>query len=264
MDTLDIIDQYLKGTLSEVETVAFEKRMAENVALREEVYIQKQLFTIHNFSTKESIKNDRYNKELDLLNEKLQTEEYRALSRKIRKVGKEQTMIKPLFKKKKKPYFIYSIAATIVAVITTFFVFNKQSSLNDYYNENVNWDELPSFIAKGQAEAIFTKGESLFKRKEYEKAIETLSIIETKDEYYPYALMYLGASYEQLNQNQKAILQFDKLTQLTDFEEYSKGYWYKLLLYLKGNDRIKALEMQTIILENKNNYNYKKVLELDF
>ncbi len=75
--------------------------------------------------------------------------------------------------------------------------------------------------------------------------------------------MYIGASYEQLNENERALVSFDKLTQLTDFEEYSKGYWYKLLLYLKLNNRQKALEMKAIILENKNNYNYKKALELD-
>ncbi len=103
----------------------------------------------------------------------------------------------------------------------------------------------------------------MFKNKEYKEAITTLTTIETNDEFYPYALLYIGASYEQLNENERALVSFDKLTQLTDFEEYSKGYWYKLLLYLKLNNRQKALEMKAIILENKNNYNYKKALELD-
>jgi len=263
MDTLDIIDQYLKGTLTEAETLDFEKRMATDAALREEVIIQKQLFAIHDFPTKKGIKNEAYTEELQLLNEKLQTEEYQALSRKIRKVGKEQNLGKRVFKKKKKSYFIYSIAATIAILLTTFLIFNRQPSLNYYYNKNVNWEELPSFIVKGQTEDIFTKGEALFKNKEYKEAITTLTTIETNDEFYPYALLYIGASYEQLNENEKALVSFDKLTQLTDFEEYSKGYWYKLLLYLKLNNRQKALEMKAIILENKNNYNYKKALELD-
>lgn len=262
IEILEQIDRYLNGELSENETIAFEELIAKDVQLANEVSIQKQLFALHGKATKNSISQEIDKEAVQLLKEKLKTEELQALSTKIRKLGQAQ-IIASTTNKRKKNYALYAIAATIAIVFTTtLFLINATPSLDTYYKDNVNWEELPSFAVKGENENSFDKAEIFFKKKEYNNAITTFKTIPTNNELYPYSLLYIGASYEQLNENEKALATFDSLTKLTSFEEYSKGYWYQLLVYLKLGDREKAIEMKTIILQDKSNYNYNKVVEM--
>lgn len=262
IETLEQIDRYLHGELSENETIAFEELIANDVLLQDEVRIQKHLFAIHGKTTKNSMPQEIDKEAIQLVKEKLKTEELQTLSNKIRKAGQAQ-ITATTTKKRKKNYLVYAIAASIAIVFTTtLFLVNTTPSLDTYYQENVNWEELPSFVTKGANETSFDKAETLFKKKEYNNAIATFKTIATNNELYPYSLFYIGASYEQLNENEKALETFDSITKLTTFEEYSKGYWYKLLVYLKMGNREKAIEMKTLILKDKTNYNYNKVVEM--
>lgn len=264
IDTLDLIDQYLRDTLSETEKKAFEKRIATEENLQEEIVIHQQLLAIHE-QKQVSLANSSYPKELALMKKKLREENYVKLSQKIKAIGKNQQQIAThRLKRKKTVNWFYSVAASLVVLIGLFFIFNKPKDLPNYYENYVNWEELPSFTVKGDPEELFEKGEIFFKNKEYKNAVATLAIIEPEDKWYPFALLYLGASYDQLNENEKAIATFQKLASLTTSEEYSKGYWYQLLLYLKTNQKEKALEMKTKILANPNHYKYKEATELDF
>jgi hypothetical protein len=259
-ELLETIDNYLKGNLSKVEHLAFEKQMEENKELEEIVLIQRQLFAIHDFETTKNKLIGHSQKNLLYYKEQLRSKENQHLSAKIRKIGENYTKPKT---SKQKSYLKYYIAASIALVFATIIMLNSNTSLEDYYYDNVNWNELPSYIDKGQAENDFSKGEIAFKNSEYKKAIISFSSITSESELYPYSLLYIGASYEQLQENDKALEIFDQLSALSDFEENSRAYWYKLLIYAKLNDKTKAKEMQTIILENKNNYNYEQVHKLD-
>ena len=263
IETLEQIDRYLNGELSDSETLDFEKWMANDVLLQDEVKIQKQLFALHNTTKKNVVSHEQDSATLALLKEKLKSKELQELSQKIRKAGQEHTSLTSK-KKSKKKYLFYAVAASIAIVFSaTLYFINASNSLNTYYQDNVNWEELPSFAVKGAAENSFNKGETLFKKKEYHAAIATFNTIEASNELYPYSLLYIGASYEQLNENNKAVATFDKVTKLTTFEGYSQGYWYKLLIYLKVKDKQNALAMKAIILEDKNNYNYDKVVAME-
>lgn len=260
IEILEQIDRYLKGELSENETIAFEELIAKEAQLADEVSIQKQLFALHGKATKISISQDVDREAIQLLKEKLKTEELQALSTKIRKLGQAHITASTTTKRKKN-YLLYAVAATMAIVFTTtLFFINATPSLDTYYKDNLNWNELPSFAVKGENENSFNQGEIFFKKKEYNKAITTFKTIPTNNEFYPYALLYIGASYEQLNENEKALTTFNSLTKLTTSEEYSKGYWYQLLVYLKLGNREQAIEMKSIILQDKSNYNYNKAV----
>ena len=263
IEMLDKIDQYLKGTLTESEQLDFEKLLNENVVLREEVNIQKQLFKIHNFETKAFSKIKENNKELFEYRDQLRNQENSDLSNKIREIGSSYIKEKSV-SSKKKSHFKYYIAASIAIVFASWFLLNGNSNLDNYYTENVDWEKLPSFLDKGSDESSFTKGETFFKNKEYKKAISIFNTINEENQLHPFSLMYIGASYDKLNENEKALESFKKLSELKSFEEHSRGYWYSLLIYLKQNNKEKAKEMKAIILENENNYNYKKTVDLDF
>ena len=258
---LEHIDNYLKGNLSESEHIAFEKQIRENKELEETVRIQKQLFELHDFKTLEIPSENKNQKDITHYKTQLRTKENQDLYNKIREIGIEYTEANP---KRKKNYLNYYIAASIALIFGTFLLLNTQTSLNTYYKENVNWEELPSFIDKGKSDTFFTQGERLFKNKEYTKAIASFKKIEAEEELYPYSLLYIGASYDQLNQNEKALEAFDTLSQITTFQEKSKAYWYKMLLYLKQNNQEKALEMKNLITKDRNNYKYQETLQLKF
>lgn len=254
-EQLDQIDQYLKGDLSESEHLAFEKLIIENKELQTEVLIQKQLFEINGFSTVALPVQTVNEKEVAHYKEQLQSKDMVDLSNKIRDIGQHHIKNNS---KPKQNYYNYFIAASIALIFGAFWIFNSNAGLENYYTEHVNWQELPSFIDKGQPENDFTNGEILFKKGDYKKAIASFKKIDADFELYPYALMYIGASYDQLNENEKAIEAFDQLSNLTSFQESSRGHWYKLLIYLKQNNKDKALEMKTIILKDAANFNYTK------
>lgn len=257
-ELLDKIDQYLKGELSELERLSFEKLLQEDEQLQEDVIIQKQLFAMHGTSTTDISSNETDFEAIALLKEKLKTDEYLHLSNKIRTIGNENRISNGKPRKRKTHYLNYFIAASVTIFFATLFFFNSESSLESYYSENVNWENLPSFIDKGNALDNFTKGEIAFKKKEYKSAILSFENIETTNELYPYSLMYIGASYDVLNENEKALDYFNKLSQLTEFEEHTKGFWYQLLIHLKLDNKEKANEISKIILKDKNNYNYQE------
>lgn len=262
IEMLEKIDQYLKGTLDESEKHNFEQLLQEDEILREEVIIQKQLYKTQDFGTITSLDNNKNAEELSKYKDKLRNKENVDLSNKIREIGRQHLEEKSKTKKKKNSSKYY-IAASIAFLLTSIFLFNRSSNLENYYNDNVAWEELPSFVDKGNETSNFTKGELYFKNKEYKEAILLFNTISPESELYPFSLMYLGASYDQLNENKKALESFNSLSKLHSFQEYSRGYWYSLLIHLKQNNKEKALEMKAKILENENNYNYKKALELN-
>ncbi len=252
-ELLEKIDKYITGKLIDSELNIFEKQLKENKQLQEEVILQKQLINIIGQEKWHTIGDDKKNEELQRLKEKLRSEEYQLVSKKIKNIGNLHVEKKARFKIK---YLYYASAAMIVFMVSIF-TYNTSQSLDSYYTSYANWEELPSFVEKGNTKTEFVVGETYFKKGNYTKAIESFNLVDTKSKYYPYSLMYLGAAYELINKDEVALQTFDKLINLKYSEENTKGYWYKLLIYLKINNKEKSLEVLHKISENKGNYKYE-------
>jgi len=252
-ELLEKIDKYITGKLKGSELKIFEKQLKESKHLQEEVILQKQLISIVGQQKWHTLSDDIKNEELQKIKEKLRSEEYQLLSKKIRDIGNLHVEKKTRFKIK----YLYYVGAAVVVLMASIFTFNTNQSLDDYYTSYANWEELPSFIEKGAAKNNFIIGETYFKKENYAKAIESFNLVDTKNELYPYSLMYIGAAYELVNKNEAALQAFDKLINLKSFDENTKGYWYKMLIYLKLNNKAKALEMINMISEDKGNYKYE-------
>lgn len=261
-EIVDTIDNYLKGKLSVNETLAFEKQLQNDSELAELVSIQQNLFALQEFETTNKISNGKATAGIQHYKNKIQEEETQKLFQIVKQIGHKNENNKI---KNKSFSLVYYIAASIVIVLGASLYFNANSGLEHYYEENVNWSELPSYTNKGNdGYSNFTNGEILFREKKYTEAIFTLEKMQPSEEWYPYALLYLGACYEQLNQNDKALFYFQKVSNINNFEENSRGYWCQLLVYLKMDNAHKAKELKTLILKDANNYNYEKVKELNF
>lgn len=257
------IDDYIKGTLTNAERLVFEKKMEENTALKEEVALQHELITFIGLEKWITFSDNRQYEDLKTLKEQFRSKTFHDTSKKVRQIGLDSYKEKVQKTKKSKRPFYYIPAVAAILLLISVFVMSPNSGLAPYYDDYVNWEkELPSFTVKNSGISHFYKGEIAFRNKKYKEALAHFNSVKEGEELYPYSLMYKGAAYELVNQNNKALKAFDKLIVLGEFEEHTKGYWYKLLIYLKLNEKEKVEEISNKILNNEKNYNYKETLQL--
>lgn len=260
-ENLQKIDDYINGNMSEEARKAFEEEITKNEELSELVAQQKVFFSLFSDTKWDGMENNPEHPDMALLKEKLKSAEYQNTSAKIKHIGKTISEQQKTPKKRTLRYY-YAAAVLLIICTLSIFMMNTTSSLEDYYDTNVQWNNLPSFVEKNNSEEAFVKGEIYFKKENYEAAIKIFETIPKDDELYPYSLMYLGASNDKLNKNEQAIENFKQLATLTSFPEYSKGYWYELLIHLKTNDKANTLKVLSIITSNKENYKYSEALQL--
>ena len=246
------IERYLHNQMDRNELSIFEKQINSDKQLKEDVLLQ---IAIHDSFDDNSIGYDQNIYDIDLINKikiKLKTGELKTVSNFIRKSTlkhKNKKIIKLATK------LITSIAA--IFLITFMIHYNSQKNYQSFYIENADWNNLPSLVEKGDNNSNISQIESLYDSQNYKQIISLIND-NNKD---PYQLIYKGVSYVKLNDFINATITFDKLINTNSLES-SRGYWYKLLIYLNQNKLDDAKEILSKILQNKENYNYKKALEL--
>lgn len=260
LETLNKIELFLKGKLSSNENRIFEKQLKNNIKLQEEVFIQKHLLSILSNNEWMRLKNSKDNKELQDLIEKYRSKQFQTASKNIKDIG-----LNHIKNKKDKKFYILGYVACAVLLFffgITYFT-NIRSPLGDQYYSHSDWkNELISFTEKGNTNDIFVNAEQSFKNKNYIHSITLFKTINKTDERYAYSLMYLGAAYDLINKNEKALQTFDLLLLEKESNEFSRGYWYKSLIYLELNNKEKTIEYLKLIITNPNNHNYDKAKKL--
>ncbi|NQY05641.1 MAG: hypothetical protein HRT68_05390 [Flavobacteriaceae bacterium] len=254
------ISDYLRNLLSDKDRTDFESRMESDPELNEDVLLEKSLLEALNENDWSLLNPNTNSSELDELRTRLRNKEHTAVSEKIRAIGLDYIEEN----KPEKSYnnrWLTAACAVFLIAIASFFVF-RSSSLNDYYNDYQNWNDLPSLTEKSDTNNSLVKAEQLFQEKNYSESIELLTtIVESQEEKHPYALIYLGVSQFELQQYEAAHQTFDRLINTNSIAQ-SRGYWYKLLIYLKTEDKEGANRMIDKILSDPMHYNYKEAEEL--
>ena len=259
------IDDYIKGTLTNSQRIAFEKQMEDNAALKDEVALQQELIALIGQKQWIHFKNTKNNEELAIIVKQLRSEKFQNASKKIRQIGIENYKGKAEKgqSNKRKYTFYYIPAAAMILLFLGIFFMNSNTDLDNYYADYADWNnELNSFVVKSDEADDFSKGEIAFKKGDYKEALKQFNTITENDKLYPYSLMYKGAAYELSNKNELAIAAFNELIAQTSVEEHTKGYWFKLLVYLKLEDKENTKIMLDIILKDKANYKYNEALKL--
>ena len=251
------IDGYLKDTLSTSEKEAFEKRLQNEPELQEEVRLQQQLFDILGKEEWHAVQRSEYKERMNELTSKLRSQEYQGLSACIRNAEnaylEEQTKVSPLRK-----YYHYIALAAVIIVFFGIYFTQMNSSYRSYYEQYINWSELPSFVEKGQDQNNFSHGETAFKQENYKEAITFFQQVTPSHEFYIHSLEYLGAAYDLLDENDNAITTFQKLANVEDPYERSKGNWYTAMIYLKMKNKDKAIGILRELVKDSENYKYEK------
>lgn len=251
------IDSYLHHTLSTSDAEAFEQRLRDEPELQEEVRLQQQLFNILGKEEWYTIQRHEHKERLASLKSKLRSKEYQDLSASVRNAEKaylEETTKVHSFKK----YYRYIAVVAAIIIFFGIYVTQTNSSLQSYYETYVNWSDLPSIVEKGQNQNTLIDGEKAFTQKNYPKAIEAFQKVTATNEFYNHSLLYLGAAYDQLDKNDKAIETFQKLATVTDVYERSRGNWYTAMMYLKIQNKEKAVSLLRTLTKDPENYKYEE------
>lgn len=253
----EAMERYLLMEMTSDERESFEKEMAKNPELKEKVALQKGLYSLDDDSDEWITIEDN----TELL--KKETALFRA--KETQEFSEKLKTYRHTHTKRKRSFFTPQlwIAIAAIIIIGVFILYPKSPNLSTLYEDYHNWEELPSYVSKGEdRDQILKNIESTFRSKNYQNVIiisQTLdtSIYETN----PQLLLYIGVSYLETDQYKNAIKAFDRLIQ-SNAIDFHKGYWYKTLTFLKKEDQENAVETLEVIVANETYYNHTKAKEL--
>ncbi|MEP0265957.1 tetratricopeptide repeat protein [Dokdonia sp.] len=254
------IEAYLSKTMTEDEMTRFEKDIAANTELKEEVILYKSL-NHHLTDTTyddDSFFDSAYKKEIDTY---IRSEEGEVLKKKLLKVKEEYLATSEKEKPKTRSlYYMLSAAAVIIVLFGLLFTGNPNTSLyNDYYQTT----ELPSFISRSDDKTLASKATSYFKKGDLDNSLSSFKeyIQSTGKDLDPRVYIYIGLIYSEKENLKEAISQFDLLEKSKSLDR-SRALWYKALTYLKFDKISEAKETLERILKDSTNYKYIEAKEL--
>lgn len=227
------IEEYLAKTLSEEEYIAFEKEIVMDNELKIEVEKQRELHRV------------------------LSDTDTLAFKEKLQKISAE---IKQEESTTNTYFSFWKIAASIIVVFgigALLWNISNSESLEDlylaYYHPFPAEDHTRGETHTDIADLITAYGNG-----EYSKVIQKLEgLVKSSDQ--ERFKLYLGNSYLNTNQEQKAIFQFQNIGKNSKYYETAK--WYKALAYLKIGKKDSVTSILTSIIDYKGIYQ-NKALEL--
>lgn len=252
------IESYLAGNLSGDELRQFEKTLAENVELRAEVELARQI-NLH-FSGSTDVSDLPKNEYTQKLSAFLKSDEASVLKSKLRKVADEN---KTSSTEQKRPR-IYLIAAVLtVLVITTLgILFLGPDSSQQLYASYYSTEDLPSVISRDSENDVLQLGAEAFQENDFNASLKYFDqYFQTSDEILPSVHIYSGMAYSELGDYKNALVEFDKLIN-SDALDRSKGLWFKALVQLKMDDRPSAKRTLEELVNSPENFNYTEANEL--
>ncbi|WP_299260331.1 tetratricopeptide repeat protein [uncultured Aquimarina sp.] len=257
------ITNYNLGNLSEAENAEIEKRMQMDKVFREEVLLHQRLPYAISEKGWPDWGHENNEQEIEEIKALKRSDLISNIESKIKSSGRQYFENQNKHRKGWRKYAVGLVAALVIVFVSLrIFNFNSVSG-ESLYAEYVDWENnLLSTTEQSNFENRGLQGEQLFKKEEYKKAkIVFIDIIEKGKRQDSHTLMYLGASYLELEEYNDALQVFDQLLQQKSLNS-NRAYWYKSMVYLKQGDISKAKEELLSLIKNKENFNYTKAREL--
>ncbi len=251
------IEAYLQHKMPEKEIILFEERLKTDAALKELMALYDSVDVVLGKKQERFVAdNTDEKKEMDRL---LESDVYKNIANNLKAVNDEYQIEKQ--RKNGFMRYLYIATSSVAALLIVFFILKNNfgnDTMDTYYNDYANWETFPSLIEKSDTNKEASKIEILYRAHKYKDVIAHIPKDKTQE---VNKLLYLGASYFKLQEYKEAHKVFDKIIASNSIDN-SKGYWYKLLLFLKQKDIVKAKKMIAIIKKDSNNYNYAKAVQL--
>ncbi len=265
-EQLQWIQDYLQGNLSKESKESFEKALLINPVLREEFDIQKKLINSLNEDSMdwEFTDTNSEKKELEQIKKQFSSKQIQGVSQSIQSIAQEhrleQSEKDDSTSSIRKYLWLAGVASILVLCILAFRWYMHVEQLDDSMYSN--WiTELPSFQVKSDLSDVLSNMENAFVEERYQEVLNVSNSIQADHDYYPFALMYRGAAYHKLDQNEQALDVFDKLYNLQIMPESSMALWFKWMVFNEENNTTEMKKIAEIILQDKQNYNYIKAKE---
>lgn len=235
-DTIEYIEKYFRGNLSDEEKVAFENKCEADPTFAEEVgfYI----------SARDAIRKELYSKK------KREFDDMYAKTSSKNKKSTEWAYSYPLLKKIR-PYLTLA-AACLLLILGWFVFFNEPSSkqLASNYIEN-NLQTLSATMNASQDSLQL--GISAFNQQNYAAAEEIFRSLTNQEKLTAESIKNLGILYLVTGEYDKAIQEFDVLAGFSNLRA-NPGAFYKAVTLMKRDERGDAEKAREILGEviNKN------------
>ena len=244
---LEKIDDYVLGNLSGTELQDFEARLQTDSDLRYEV--EQQQLIRKALSDKESM---GFRKLLAAIDEKVTADSKTPTIK----------MTKDLPASHKSSWKFWKIASVFVVLIGLtcaiwFWPKNDSNLFNDYYTPYPATD-----LTRGENVTSSTTDAKLASYYRKGKYDQTISLLEDKLKNNPSderLKLYLGNSYLNTDQEEKALLLFETFENTSSY--FYDAQWFAALTYIKINSPEKAMPILTTLSENINLYR-NKALEI--
>lgn len=245
------IERYLEGMMTPEEISSFEKELLSDSELKKEFDLYK---TINNHFQGIS---DPISKAIDTtaLETYFKSDEAKSVKESLERAGK-------VYASKKKSFnFPRMMAASVIGLmicISGYFLLKDDNLYNEYYSSS----DLPSLVSRGSNNNILEQTVVAFNNKEYNKVIELSSDYTTNaTTINANVFVYSGLAYSELGETSNAIQEFNKLV-TSDSIDSSKGLWFMAITYLKNDNQKKTKQVLKKIVEDQENFNYKKAVSL--
>ena len=232
-----LIERFLRNQLSESEQKQVVERIETDIAFKEKVDFERELLESLNEDDWHFIED--YNKEqVDEYTSILRTKELTDLKAELKRVNekhKENVSIPNRFNWKR----VLVSSAAVLAIMFSVYLFTNNSTTEELYVEYLNISDLPSLVSRDDSTNQLTKAQELFEDANYSDALTILNKAMINEEGNASLLLYKGISEMELNKFAKAEETFNILIN-SDLLDAQKGHWYKVLLYLKQDDKMQA------------------------
>ncbi|MDH7446014.1 tetratricopeptide repeat protein [Aquimarina sp. 2201CG14-23] len=232
------IEEYLAMVLSEEDMVAFEKEMAADPELRDEVEKQRELH--HILSDKDTLD---FKEKIQKIAAEIKQEESKANTTSF--------------------FSYWKIAASIIIILGVGGLLwnnlDTKTTFSDLYASH--YVPYPAEdVTRGETENKLDTILKEYTNGNYEKVIRELQKITTLSKVEQLRL-YLGNSYLNTNKEQEAILQFERISDTSKY--YEDASWYRALTYLKLGDSKTSKEILESIIQYNGIYkeNAMKLIE---
>jgi uncharacterized membrane protein len=239
-----LIEQYLKGTLTDEEYTAFLKRLESDPVFNEQVQLETQMLNALG-ETYWSFANNTSHARVEAYKQLLESEETTIVKSTIstaHRVYKQEQESKSeathaIFNLRT----IASIAAVLVIFVSVFWFSSVEevdykAIANKAWNKDVGLDFTVRNATTDSTKVNLAKALQLYKHQEYSQALATLQRYTKTSAHYKDILVVRALSYHKLQQTPIAFQTLDSLA--TYAPKISK--WYKGLIYLENNELEKA------------------------
>jgi len=227
---IELIEKYFEGKLDKDALSNFEKELETNAAFANEVELYKKAVRgLQDEGLRSQLK--EYHNELFSTDDKGKKANWR---------------------------FYLSIAASLVLLITSIYVFtNRATSYENLFT--AYFEPYHNLVTtRSNTTTHFEKALESYSQGNFEKAIQAFDKISEKKQVYNDVLFYKGISYLALDMPTEAILLFKQLKNNKQYNEQLA--WYLALSYLKLNDAENARKL--LVQIGTKNYKFTQAQEL--